>query len=91
MHETILSYSLAFIILALSAASQNIIQHAPPGFDTLRTDIPHGKIDTISYFSKTVGNTAKIPDLYFRRVIQKRKNIRCSTCCMVLAAMKKNG
>jgi len=41
---------------ALSAASQNVIQHAPPGFDTLRLDIPHGTIDTIHYFSKTVGN-----------------------------------
>jgi len=41
---------------ALSAVSQNVIQHAPPGFDTLRLDIPHGTIDTIHYFSKTVGN-----------------------------------
>jgi enterochelin esterase-like enzyme len=40
----------------LSAVSQNVIQHAPPGFDTLRSDVPHGTIDTISYFSKTVGN-----------------------------------
>ncbi len=39
-----------------SAGSQNIIQHAPPGFDTARLDISHGKIDSIYYFSKTVGN-----------------------------------
>ena len=32
---------------------------APPGFDTLRSDIPHGKIDTITYFSKTVGNSRR--------------------------------
>ncbi|MFX5693053.1 alpha/beta hydrolase-fold protein, partial [Acinetobacter baumannii] len=24
------------------------------GFDTVRTNIPHGKIDTLSYYSKTV-------------------------------------
>ena len=38
---------------------QDIIKQAPPGFDTLRTAIPHGKIDTISYNSKTVGNKRK--------------------------------
>ena len=47
---------LCLITGVLSAGSQNVIQHAPPGFDTLRSDIPHGTIDTISYFSKTVGN-----------------------------------
>ena len=30
-----------------------------PGFDTLRTGIPHGKIDSISYQSKTVGSKRK--------------------------------
>jgi enterochelin esterase-like enzyme len=44
------------VTLVSPAASQNIIQHAPPGFDTLRLDIAHGTIDTIHYFSKTVGN-----------------------------------
>ena len=44
------------VTLASPAASQNIIQHAPPGFDSLRLDIAHGTIDTIHYFSKTVGN-----------------------------------
>ena len=44
------------ITLLLSAQSQNIIQHAPPGFDTVRADISHGIMDTIHYFSKTVGN-----------------------------------
>jgi enterochelin esterase-like enzyme len=29
--------------------------HAPVGFDKYRADIPHGKIDTIQYDSKTVG------------------------------------
>ena len=29
--------------------SQNILKHAPQGFDSLDTEIPHGKIDTITY------------------------------------------
>ncbi|HLZ87673.1 MAG TPA: sialate O-acetylesterase, partial [Puia sp.] len=30
-------------------------QPMPPGFDSVRADIPHGRIDTISYASATVG------------------------------------
>ena len=39
--------------------SQNILKHAPQGFDSLNTEIPHGKIDTITYFSTTVGNNRR--------------------------------
>jgi len=39
----------------LWAGAQSIEQHAPAGFDSLRADIPHGRIDTITYSSKTVG------------------------------------
>lgn len=39
--------------------AQYAIKQAPPGFDSLRADIPHGKIDTISYASKTVGTTRR--------------------------------
>jgi enterochelin esterase-like enzyme len=39
----------------LSACSQEIIKQAPPGFDSLRAGMPRGKIDTITYESKTVG------------------------------------
>ena len=48
---------LAFAAFAFSlpARSQNIVKQAPPGFDSLRADIAHGKIDTITYNSKTVG------------------------------------
>jgi len=51
-----LIYSI-FTILAFSFSSnaQNIVKHAPQGFDSLRTDIAHGKIDTVLYESKTVG------------------------------------
>ncbi|PWT75649.1 MAG: hypothetical protein C5B59_08470 [Bacteroidetes bacterium] len=41
--------------MAVSAQSQEIVKHAPPGFDSLRTDILHGVIDTVSYNSTTVG------------------------------------
>ncbi len=34
-------------------------RQAPEGFDTEQEDIPHGKIDSISYKSKTVGTTRK--------------------------------
>lgn len=34
--------------------------HAPTGFDVLRENIPHGKTDTIHYFSKSVGNERKM-------------------------------
>src|SRR5215203_4924379 len=39
----------------LSVCSQDLIKQAPPGFDSLRAGVPHGKIDTITYGSKTVG------------------------------------
>jgi enterochelin esterase-like enzyme len=39
--------------------SQSTVTPALPGFDVVRTDIPHGKIDTISYNSATVGTTRK--------------------------------
>lgn len=39
--------------------AQDIIQQAPAGFDSLRTDIPHGKIDSVFYESETVGNERK--------------------------------
>jgi enterochelin esterase-like enzyme len=58
-YENMKSFIALFLCLitgVLSTAGQHVIQHAPPGFDTLRSDIPHGTIDTISYFSKTIGN-----------------------------------
>lgn len=46
-----------FLLINLSGQSQSPVSPAAPGFDVLRTDIPHGKIDTISYNSTTVGTT----------------------------------
>jgi enterochelin esterase-like enzyme len=54
MKQSILVFSVV-LLCSFSALSQNIINPAKSGFDTLRTGIPHGKIDTISYASKTVG------------------------------------
>ena len=45
--------------IGLRANAQNIVTHAPQGFDSLRLDIPHGTIDTIAYASKTVGVTRR--------------------------------
>jgi len=46
-----------FILLfaSLPATAQNIVKHAPPGFDNPHKDIPHGRVDTVRYHSKTVG------------------------------------
>ncbi|MGA2407801.1 MAG: alpha/beta hydrolase-fold protein [Bacteroidales bacterium] len=49
----------ALIVVIFTAYSQNIVKHAPVGFDSLRTGIAHGKIDTISYLSKTVGKNRR--------------------------------
>jgi len=39
--------------------AQNIVKHAPAGFDSLRVNIAHGKIDSFYYYSKTVGTKRK--------------------------------
>jgi enterochelin esterase-like enzyme len=53
--------TLIIAVVAMGSAlnAQNIIKQAPRGFDSLRSNIPHGKIDTISYNSKTVGTSRK--------------------------------
>ena len=53
-------FSLFIALLCGSAVfSQNIIRQMPPGFDSIQTNIPHGKIDTISYKSTIVGTTRR--------------------------------
>ncbi len=47
------------LFACLQLRAQTIIKHAPEGFDTVQPKIPHGKIDTISYQSKTVGVSRK--------------------------------
>src|SRR5688572_10314290 len=45
----------ALIVFDQPGSCQDLIKHAPPGFDSLQAGISHGKIDTITYESKTVG------------------------------------
>jgi enterochelin esterase-like enzyme len=54
--------SFIFFVLcsaAISAYAQSVTLRAPEGFDVVKETIPHGKIDTISYLSKTVGVNRK--------------------------------
>ena len=44
---------------ATGAYSGNLEKQAPKGIDSIRTDISHGRIDTVSYVSKTVGTTRR--------------------------------
>ena len=44
------------LILYIPSFSQTDFKKAPENFDSKQTNIPQGKIDTISYFSATVGN-----------------------------------
>jgi len=50
--------SILFVFIGYSEA-QNIVKHAPAGFDSLRVNIAHGKIDSFYYYSKTVGTKRK--------------------------------
>jgi len=50
---------LPFLLSALFSFSQTAITPAPIGFDVVRENIPHGKIDSVTYDSKTVGTTRK--------------------------------
>ena len=45
------------LLFSCAGFSQNIVHDATPGFDTFKPDIPHGKIDSFNYPSKTVGTT----------------------------------
>lgn len=48
------------VLLFLSAHAQNAVSPASRGFDTVKPTIPHGRIDSVSYDSKTVGTTRKV-------------------------------
>jgi enterochelin esterase-like enzyme len=43
------------LALSVQSYSQDIVRYAPAGFDSLLANIAHGKIDTVTYVSKTVG------------------------------------
>lgn len=54
-----IALSVVFLMFGTAVNSQNTASPAPLGFDIVRSDIPHGNIDTIVYISKTVGNERK--------------------------------
>ncbi|MDD2304461.1 MAG: alpha/beta hydrolase-fold protein [Prolixibacteraceae bacterium] len=54
-----LLFIVCLCVFATNSHSQNTITSAPLGFDIIQDGIPHGKIDTITYNSKTVGSTRK--------------------------------
>ncbi len=56
MKRLILASSTLLIFFGFSF-SQDILKHAPEGFDVVRSDIAHGKIDSVLYESKTVDTT----------------------------------
>lgn len=58
MKKIITTAILLFMCNSIVVA-QKIEMEGPKGFDQLRPAIAHGKIDTISYASKTVGSTRK--------------------------------
>jgi len=58
MKKITLLISVLFVSLAFAKAQDNV-KKAPQGFDTERAGIPHGKIDSVTYSSKTVGTERK--------------------------------
>jgi enterochelin esterase-like enzyme len=58
MKNLIISIAVLFLF-SHTGTSQNIEKLAPQGFDIPRTGIAHGKIDSITYVSKTVGTKRK--------------------------------
>lgn len=46
---------IAGIMMVGATNAQEIVKQAPPGFDSLHPAIAHGRVDTITYTSKTVG------------------------------------
>lgn len=52
-------FALGFVLSGMFISAQNFDQQAPQGFDIEKTEIPHGKIDTVQYESETVGTRRK--------------------------------
>jgi len=50
----------SFLIFSLLCYSQSSVKNAPVGFDLVRDGINHGKIDTATYNSTTVGTNRKV-------------------------------
>ena len=55
----LITFIAVLLLFGNVANSQNTITPAPLGYDVVRDAVPHGKIDTITYLSKTVGANRK--------------------------------
>lgn len=55
----LITFIAGLILFIRPADSQEFIKHAPAGFDSLRTSVLKGKIDSVIYNSKTVGAKRK--------------------------------
>jgi len=55
--QAFIFFSTFFLLFELSSKAQGVITPSQPGFDVIQENIPHGKMDSFSYKSKTVGNT----------------------------------
>lgn len=51
---------IALLLVFQGGNAQDVVREAPAGFDVLQADIPHGKIDSVLYPSKTVGNQRRM-------------------------------
>ena len=58
MKQTIFTF-ICVLLFTAYINSQDLVKQAPAGFDVTRENIPKGKIDTITYSSKTVGNNRR--------------------------------
>lgn len=52
-------YLVLFSVGSMTAFSQNVVKQAPAGFDVANIAVAHGKIDTVSYASATVGTNRR--------------------------------
>src|SRR3982751_1929465 len=57
--KRLIAFSLFTTVFCIACCAQEREKIAPSGFDSLRLEIPHGKIDTITYPSKTVGTNRR--------------------------------
>ncbi len=57
--KRLIAFSLFTTVFCIACFAQEREKIAPAGYDSLRMEIPHGKIDTITYPSKTVGTNRR--------------------------------
>lgn len=58
--KKIFLFILAVILQYGYGFCQQVEIHAPKDFDSLRTNVPHGKVETLTYTSKTVGTKRNV-------------------------------